>query len=167
MCDWICYLIMSLDSRDTYIGSTNNFAKRLNNHNNNDPCIKRKGAKRTRGKTWIPIIIISDFHHKNACLSFEAGWKRLAQKRSNKRLLLINDMTCLRLYYTRDTRWNRLMDLIYFIHNFTLIDTKFIINSDIRHPLSYPDQLTIGIFMETWISDFPWPYFIDTYNINA
>ncbi len=160
MCDWVCYLIVSLDSNDTYVGSSNNQPKRLNNHNNNNPNIKRTGAKRTQGQTWIPFIIISGFNHKNACLSFEAGWKRLAKRRSNKRLQAINKMTGLNLKYTLDTKWNRMMDLLYFMNNFTLIGTKFMINYDIRHPIFQPDNLTINIFMEKWIRDLPWPYFV-------
>ncbi|XWV26059.1 putative endo/excinuclease amino terminal domain protein [Tupanvirus soda lake] len=162
MCDWVCYLIMSLDSNDTYIGSSNNQPNRLIDHNNNDPSIKRRGAKRTRGQTWIPIVIISGFHHKNACLSFEAGWKRLYKKRNNNRLDLINFMTNLNLRYSDDTKWNRIIDLLYFTHNFTMIDTKFMLNYDMRHPLFEPEELTINIFMEDWISDLPWPHFVST-----
>ena len=160
MCDWLCYLIMSLDSNSTYIGSTNNIKNRLNAHNNNDPNIKRKGAKRTRGQTWIPILIISGFYHKNACLSFESGWKKLSKKRNNQRLYFINQMTSSNFSYTNDPKWNRIMDLLYFVHNFTYIGTKFMINYDVRHPINQPDKLKIKIFMEDWIKDLPWPYFI-------
>jgi predicted GIY-YIG superfamily endonuclease len=151
---------MSVDSNDTYVGSSNNQPKRLNNHNNNDPSIKRVGAKRTRGQTWTPVIVISGFHHKNACLSFEAGWKRLARRRSNKRLKLINEMVGINLCYSSDTRWNRIMDLIFFVHNFTLIDTKFMINYDIRHPIFQPEELIINVFIEDSIKKLPWPHFI-------
>lgn len=163
MCDWMCYLIMSLDSNNTYIGSTNNQMKRLNNHNNNNPQIKRQGAKRTRGQTWIPILIISGFENKNACLSFESGWKRLSKTRTNKKLNLLNIMTDKKLCYSGDTKWNRIMDLLYFINNFTFIDTKFIINYDIKHPVIQPDKLTMNIFMEDWISNLPWPHFIEIF----
>jgi predicted GIY-YIG superfamily endonuclease len=165
MSDWICYLIMSLDSNDTYVGSSNNQPKRLNDHNNNNPNIKRKGAKRTRGQTWVPILIISGFENKNACLSFESGFKRLAFRRNNNRLLLINKMSDQYLLYTKDTKWNRIMDLIYFMHNFTFIGNKFMINYDIRHPVNQPDNLIINVFMETWIKDLPWPYFVSVKKI--
>ena len=151
---WVCYLLMSLDSNCTYIGSSNNQPKRLQTHNIG------KGAKRTRGQNWIPIIVISGFHHKNTCLSFEAGWKRLAERRNNDRLFFINQMTNSNFKYTSDTKWNRLMDLIYFVHNFTLLDTKFKINYDITCPIYQPDDLTITIFMEDFILDLPWPHFI-------
>lgn len=161
MCDWLCYLIMSLDSNDTYIGSTNNFVRRLNDHNNNNPNIKRRGAIRTSGKTWIPILIVYGFHHKNACLSFEAGWKRLSKKRNNQRLYYLNIMTNTNLCYTQDTKWNRIIDLIFFMHNFTFMDTKFMLNHDIRHPINQPEYLKIEIFMEDWIKNLPWPHFVN------
>ena len=161
-CNWVCYLIYSLDSNDTYIGSSNNQPKRLDAHNNNNKEIKRVGAKRTRGQTWIPIIVIKGFHHKCACLSFEAGWKRLAKLRNNQRLKFINMMADSNLCYTGCTKWNRLMDLLYFVHNFTLLDTKFRLNYDMRHPLNQPDELIINIFFENWIKNLPWPHFIKT-----
>ena len=154
MCDWVCYLIFSLSSNDTYIGSTNNQPKRLQTHN----C--GKGAKRTRGKTWVPIIIVSGFHHKNACLSFESGWKRLSKTRSSIKLQPINEMCGTDLNYEKDTKWNRIMDLLYFVHNFTLLDTKFRLNYDMKHVLNQPNDLTINIFMEDWIADLPWPHFV-------
>ncbi|BCS83291.1 putative endo/excinuclease amino terminal domain protein [Cotonvirus japonicus] len=162
MSDWVCYLIMSLDSNETYIGSTNNRLRRLNNHNNNNPAIKRQGAKRTRGKTWIPIIYVTGFHHKNACLSFESGWKRLVRNRSKERLRYINIMSDSGLEYGPDSKWNRVMDLLYFVHNVTLLDTKFMINYDIRHPVNQPEYLCLDILMEDWIKNLPWPHFIDT-----
>lgn len=161
MSEWVCYLIMSLQSNETYVGSTNNILNRLNNHNNNDPSIKRRGARRTRGRTWVPILFVSGFENKNACLSFESGFKRLSKNRSMSRLQPINLMTGSNLSYESDPKWNRIMDLLYFIHNTTLIGTQFRINHDIRHPVIVPDKLTINIMMENWISDLPWPYFIE------
>lgn len=161
MSDWVCYLLMSLDSNDTYIGSTNNPSRRLNNHNNNNNSIKRRGAKRTRGQTWVPILFITGFHHKNACLSFEAGWKKISKKRNNNRFFLLNMMLGgQELSYSRDSKWNRIMDLLYFTHHFTLLDTHFRINYDMRHPLYQPEQLIMNVFMEDWIHDLPWPHFM-------
>jgi putative endonuclease len=156
MSDWVCYLIMSLDTNETYIGSSNNQQKRLENHN------KGKGAKRTKGRTWVTIVVVSGFHHKNACLSFEAGWKRLAKKRANTRLIPLNMMTGNSLAYSKDTKWNRIIDLLYFVHNVTLLDTHFCLNYDIRHPVNPPDQLILSIAMEEWICDLPWPFFVET-----
>lgn len=159
MSDWVCYMITSLDSNCTYIGSSNNFIRRLNNHNCNVKGKKRLGAKRTRGQTWIPVIIISGFSHKIACLSFEAGWKRLAKKRNNQRLKLINIISQSELKYHKDPIWDRIMDLIYFTHNFTYLG-KFKINYQIQNPIHTPGQLNVEVFMEDWIKDFPWPFFI-------
>lgn len=162
MSEWFCYLIMSLDSTATYIGSTNNPEKRLEAHNSNDPSKKRTGAKRTGGKTWVPILIISGFENKNCCLSFESGWKRLSRARSNDKFDLINIMSNSNYTYQSDTKWNRIMDLLYFMHNFTYFGNKFRINYDFRHPVSCPENLTLNIFMEGWIADLPWPYFVLT-----
>jgi predicted GIY-YIG superfamily endonuclease len=158
MCDWVCYLIMSLDSNDTYIGSSNNQPKRLNDHNNNNQ--SRRGAKRTRGQTWVPVIVISGFSSKNACLSFESGWKRLSKRRNNDRLEAINCLDNLNLRYRRNTKQNRILDLLYFVHNITMVDNKFRINYDLKHPIIPPTELTINIFLDEWIEDLPWPYFI-------
>lgn len=164
MDDWVCYLIMSLDSKETYIGSTNNRQRRLNDHNNANP--SRKGAKRTRGKTWIPILYVSGFENKNACLSFESGWKRLSKKRNIQRLLLINEISNIKLNYNNDPKWNRIMDLLYFVHNITFIGTKFKLNSDVKHPVVLPENLFIEIMNEDWITELSWPYFINAYMIS-
>uniref|UniRef100_A0A6C0CAU5 GIY-YIG domain-containing protein n=1 Tax=viral metagenome TaxID=1070528 RepID=A0A6C0CAU5_9ZZZZ len=158
ICTWVCYLIYSLDTNQTYIGSSNNFLKRLTNHN------RGKGAKRTKGQTWIPYIVITGFHHKNACLSFESGWKRLTYNRSNTRLEMINIMANTDLTYTTLPKWNRILDLLYFLHNVTLLDTKFKINYDIQHIVNQPEGLKIIIFAEDVMSEIPWPYFISIKN---
>ena len=155
MCDWVCYLIMSLDDNCTYIDSTNNFEQRLFKHNSS------KGAKYTNGKTWLPIIIVSGFDHKNSCLSFEAGWKKLSKNRANSKLYYINQMCGSAYIYTTDTKWNRIMDLLFFVHNFTYIGTKFKLNHYMVHPFNFPEEFKIKIFFEYWIKDLPWPYFIN------
>lgn len=172
MCDWVCYFIVSLNKLEpgskkkkkysilTYIGASNNQPKRLNAHNDSNPNKKRVGAKRTRGRIWVPIIVVSGFENKKSCLSFEAGWKRLARNRNNKKLFLINLMANTNLSYTGDPRWNRLVDLLYFVHNFTFIGTKFCLNYDLRHPVYQVNGLRVKIFMEEWICDLPWPHFI-------
>lgn len=158
MSDWVCYMIVSLTSNDTYIGSSNNQPKRLKTHNSGGSA----GAKYTRGQTWIPVLIVSGFNNKKECLSFESGWKKLAKKRNNFRLCFVNLMANTNYKYTREPKWNRIMDLLYFIHNFTLLGTKFKLNYDIRHIINQPDNLTINIFLEDWIEILPWPYFITT-----
>jgi len=153
---WVCYLIASLDSNETYVGSTNDQPKRLYNHNR----AGNYGAKRTRGRTWIPIVTLSGFPNKNSCLSFESGWKRLSKRRANNRFYPINCLADTNLRYEANTKWNRIMDLIYFVHNFTFIENKFKINYDLRHRVRMPHRLTLNIFMEDWIGLLPWPFFV-------
>lgn len=160
MDNWTCYLLRSLDTNQTYIGSTNNPERRLNDHNSGKK--SRKGAKRTRGQTWLPIIYLHGFT-KNACLSFETGWKRLTYRRSNKRLTLINAMTGLNLAYTTDPKYNRILDLLYFLHHTTFINSKFKLNKTYDNILIQPPKITIEILLEPWIKDLPWPHFVDFY----
>lgn len=158
--EWVCYMIISLDLKYTYIGSTNNFLKRLCAHNHSDNNRKRLGAKRTRGRTWIPVIIISGFNHKNACLSFESGWKRLFKKRSNNRFQFINLISDFNIKYSKNAKWNRVIDLLYFVHNFTLLGTKFKINHNVKYPINVPDYMLLTLFLDEWINELPWPYFV-------
>ena len=157
---WVCYLIASLDSNDTYIGSTNDFIKRLFNHNRKG----NYGAKRTRGQTWIPVVIVSGFLDKIACLSFEAGWKRIRKTGAkNSRFNAINLMCQTNLsYLQRDIKWNRLMDLIYFTYNFTYLNGKFKMNHQHKFPVTVPPNLTLNIFQDEWIKDLPWVYFLES-----
>lgn len=71
---YLCYLIYN-KSR-TYIGSTNNFAKRIRQHNGEIS----GGAKYTTNfKTnidWYPVILIYGFIDKKHALSFEWRMKR-------------------------------------------------------------------------------------------
>lgn len=161
MSDWVCYLITSLDSNCTYIGASNNQQKRLSNHNKDDPNIKRTGAKRTRGQTWITILVISGFDNKNSCLSFESGWKRLAKTRNNNKLFSINQLTDNNFKYYVDPKWNRIIDLLFWVHHLTNIGNKFILNYSTKYPYITPNNLTINVFSEKWIIDLPWPFFID------
>lgn len=158
--NWVCYLIISLDTNQTYVGSTNNINKRLNNHNNNDVSIKRIGAKATRGQTWIPLIFVSGFESKISCLSFEAGWKRLAKTRNNFKLSMLSEITGIDLKYTQNSHYNRIMDLLYFINHVTYIYPKYIMNHQERYPWITPSNLKINVLFENWILNVPWPYFI-------
>lgn len=165
MSNWVCYLIQSLDTNCTYIGASNNQPKRLEAHNKCDPNKRRIGAKRTMGQTWIPIIIISGFPNKRSCLSFEAGWKRLARNRSDRRLRFIRILSQSDIKYSSNPKYNRILDLLYFVHNTTYIGTKYMINYDMRHPLFHHPHLAIKIFQEeVFINNLPWPYFISVTN---
>lgn len=160
MCDWVCYMIVSLTSNETYIGSSNNQFKRLNAHNNNNKEVKRVGAKRTSGRVWIPLLIVSGFDTKIACLSFEAGWKRLVKYRSDKKLQLINLAYDCNLKYTKCPIYNRILDLTWFMNSFTYIYDKFAINYEFKHPIIQPESLTLNLFNDLSIDQLPWPHFV-------
>lgn len=135
---WVCYLLQSLDSNRTYIGATNNLFKRINMHNSG------KGAKYTRGQTWMPVLIVKGFINKNSCLSFEKGWQKFYKKRSTNNL---------NFRYTKDNTWNRVLDLLYFSLNCSLVNCKFKL-----HNYNFMDyRLSIKIFIDKWIKKLPWP----------
>lgn len=74
---WYCYLIQSKSNPNyTYIGTTNNFEKRLKQHNG----ILKGGAKATRKfSDWL-IVKLVKFENKNDALSFEWYWKHYKTK---------------------------------------------------------------------------------------
>ncbi len=64
---YICYMIHH-NFQNTYVGITNNFEKRLKQHNG----IIKGGAKATKKfEDWILGYYISGFNTKNSVLSFE------------------------------------------------------------------------------------------------
>ena len=71
------YLIKTLDNffNKSYVGYTNNLAKRLEKHNTN------LGAKSTKGYKW-QLIYKKRFYSKNKALSFEYQLKKDRNKRS-------------------------------------------------------------------------------------
>jgi structure-specific endonuclease subunit SLX1 len=65
----------------TYIGCTNNFTRRIRQHN----CDIKGGAKITSrasklGAVWIPILFAEGFIDNHQALSFEWHWKRISKK---------------------------------------------------------------------------------------
>ena len=65
MCDWLCYVIRS-DNR-SYVGITNNLARRLRQHNGEI----KGGAKATRGRQWSLVCTVHDFPSVKALKQFE------------------------------------------------------------------------------------------------
>ena len=151
MDNWVCYVIVSNTSNQTYVGASNNAVKRLYNHN------RGAGAKRTRGQTWAHTFIISGFECKRSCLSFEAGFKRLGKRRVNSRFNEINAKYDLNLKYTRNFVHNRLLDLLYFVRNFSYTQPKFMMWSPNK---IRPPQLTLTYNAFEYMLDLPWPKFI-------
>lgn len=157
---WICYLIYSLDTHQTYVGASNRFPTRLFHHNCQRKNVKRKGAKRTAGQTWVPILTISGFQNKNETLSFEAGWKRLAKNRKVRRLDVIKKATGRIYKYESDPKWNRMVDLLYFVYSFSKIGNKFVMTLNSKYPKVPPDTLTLNLFLVSDIQKINWPSFI-------
>ena len=71
------YMLKSISPgfKKTYVGYTNNFNKRLNNHN------KNKGAKSTKGYKW-ELVYKKRFYSKNKALSFEYELKKDRKERN-------------------------------------------------------------------------------------
>ena len=67
----ICYCIQSTDESRTYIGATNNFTRRIKQHNRQIS----GGAKATQGHQWKPIIHVAGFVDRHQLLRFEWFWK--------------------------------------------------------------------------------------------
>jgi len=76
---------ITLNSKKTYVGYTNNIAERLNKHNNN------VGAKSTRGYKW-KVIYKKKFISKSLAMSFEYMLKKNRKLRS-KLLLKYENIT--------------------------------------------------------------------------
>ena len=76
------YLIKTVEGylKKSYVGYTNNFKKRLDNHN------KNKGAKSTKGYKW-ELVYKKKFYSKNKALSFEYELKKDRKERS----ILLNE----------------------------------------------------------------------------
>ena len=78
---YFVYLIKTLDNSfnksyvKSYVGYTNNLAKRLEKHNTN------LGAKSTKGYKW-QLIYKKRFYSKNKALSFEYKLKKDRNERS-------------------------------------------------------------------------------------
>ena len=156
--DWVCYCLVALDANKTYIGATNNMQRRLQCHNSKSK--SRTGAKYTRGNTWIVAVMVSGFATKNACLSFERGWQKLARSRNKKKTCLLN-LFCKNYYltYTRDTLNNRIIDLLYL--------TLYSVSDGKKYIMSKCDLITTSNNLEIGFmncnNDLPWPNYISTY----
>ena len=81
--NWVCYILLSVDSNKTYVGATDNLYRRLCDHNGINGI--SKGAKATKGEQWMPVLFISGFSNKIACLSFESGVRRITRRKCCKK----------------------------------------------------------------------------------
>ena len=73
--DWNVYLLVSTDKRHTYVGATNDPARRLKQHNGE----KSGGARSTAGRKWTRAALVSGFRDKIEALQFEWRWKFLTK----------------------------------------------------------------------------------------
>ena len=80
---YLCYLIVSFDSSKTYIGITNDFTKRLRQHNGE---IKGGAKYTTQGRPWRLVAHIKGFENHIQVLQFECSL--LNQKRHPSHCLL-------------------------------------------------------------------------------
>ena len=70
---FVCYCIKAQDCTRTYIGATNDFNRRIRQHNREIS----GGAKSTAGHKWEPIIQVVGFTERKKLLRFEWYWKHV------------------------------------------------------------------------------------------
>lgn len=73
MADWLVYVLLSADERRTYVGITNDLARRVEQHNGRAP----GGAKTTRsGRPWTVGQTYGPFETRAMAQSIEHAVKR-------------------------------------------------------------------------------------------
>ena len=96
------YIIKSIDNRYSYIGMTNNFLRRIRQHNREI----KGGAKYTsKSVKWIPIMIIDGFVNKKEAMQCE--WKL---KRKGKGI--INRLKYINYLLNNSSKWTKNSPLI-------------------------------------------------------
>lgn len=81
-----CYCIVSGTSPSleticrTYVGATNDFRRRIRQHNREIV----GGARATHGYTWHPLFLVRGFVDRHELLSFEWWWKHVARLRKSE-----------------------------------------------------------------------------------
>ncbi|XP_043690566.1 structure-specific endonuclease subunit slx1 [Telopea speciosissima] len=80
---WFVYLILSTNAPiKTYVGATNNFSRRLKQHNGE----LNGGAKASRaGRPWICACLIRGFRDQSQACEFESKWKSISRKLPRKK----------------------------------------------------------------------------------
>ena len=71
---YICYLLNSVDGRRTYVGMTNNFTRRLRQHNG-ELVGGARYTSRPNTQPWRPVATVHGFENKIDALRFEWWWK--------------------------------------------------------------------------------------------
>lgn len=96
---YACYCLLSttIQSR-VYTGYTNNFRRRLKEHNTSS-----KGAKHTHeGRPYLPIFIVSGFHERARAMQFE---KVMKKRRASKYRRGAMGRVATLLHNLRDEKW--------------------------------------------------------------
>jgi predicted GIY-YIG superfamily endonuclease len=89
---YVCYLLISLSSRRTYVGVTNNTHRRWRQHNGE----LVGGAKSTRiGRPWQPYLTVQGFADQKSALQFEWMWKHMAPRKSSGEAARIRKLAAL------------------------------------------------------------------------
>lgn len=74
---YLCYMIYSESTRRVYVGISNDFEKRLHNHNHT-----KAGARFTkRGRPWRLVMQVCGFADRNSAEKFEWAWQHPARTR--------------------------------------------------------------------------------------
>jgi len=79
---YLCYLIVSIDRRRTYVGVTNNFKRRIRQHNGEIT----GGARATssvKARPWSPVVTVHGFRDYREALQLEWAWKHEAPRRAH------------------------------------------------------------------------------------
>lgn len=119
---YLVYLLKSSDKNYTYIGMTNNFYRRLRQHNQEI----KGGAKYTKkSKKWIPILIIDGFQTKSEALKCEWRLKRKG-KGITQRLNYINYVLNKANRWTKNS--NKIKEQQLYIH----------IKNEYKYSINYP-----------------------------
>ena len=71
---YLVYLIASTTTRRTYVGMTNNFTRRLRQHNG-ELVGGAKYTSRHDSRPWKCVVTVQGFENKVDALRFEYAWK--------------------------------------------------------------------------------------------
>ena len=78
---FFCYLLISNDFSNTYVGATIDIHRRLRQHNKEiTGGAKATTSKVENGKTWKRVCYITGFPNWSATLQFEWRWKQINRK---------------------------------------------------------------------------------------
>ncbi|XXG85415.1 hypothetical protein AAC387_Pa11g0494 [Persea americana] len=79
---WSVYLIISSQLPKTYVGATNDFSRRLKQHNGK----LKGGAKASHaGRPWTCACIVQGFKDQSEACMFESKWKSFSRKLPRKK----------------------------------------------------------------------------------